>query len=250
MMKKRGCGFRVEGGCYATVPSDGNGSPIEFFLLDPPKVVDMDAMGVPVRHPVALPRADATGRIVYHVYDYVGQEFYPDLSGFVEEARRLGVSRRCELKDYSMLTADSRLVLLHPKAWIDNHADYYEAMSEPERDWFRCPKLLSRPYAKEVRKHSVNDLVMCSRLWWHDVGPQKRCDDFGEHGHCEIDLPCGASYWAYHRAAEIEPVYRTAIFGVFPLGHFEIVRDRTDGTHEAKRRMFDGLPIPFEVVDE
>ena len=51
---------------------------------------------------------------VTHVLDVVGREHYPAVELFVDEARRVGVSRRIAVTtDFERLTPDSRLLVLH-----------------------------------------------------------------------------------------------------------------------------------------
>jgi hypothetical protein len=131
-----------------------DGKPIEFFLLDPPLPVELDALGI---GPRGVHLIEKEG--VWHVFDVVGQENYPNVCDVIEEARYWGISRRCELLDYSLLTAESRLVLLHQRAFIRNFADYPPLFGEHERRDFRCPK----------NKHALDSLEgMCAGLWRHD----------------------------------------------------------------------------------
>ncbi|MCI0393267.1 MAG: hypothetical protein MOB07_31445 [Acidobacteria bacterium] len=250
-MKKRGCGFRVEGGIYLTVATSEFGSPIDDFLRDPPEIVDLDQLQVPKRHPVALPRTNGNGQEVYHVYDYVGAEHYPDLASFIEEAREMGISRRCELPDYSVLTPASKLVLIHPRAWIEPYAAYYDAMSGEETDTWKCPKRLSgASRAEDLRLHAFHERAMCARLWWHDIEPLKN-DSKGHRDMRIVGLPCGSVYYGFNIPDEIEPEYSTAIFGVFPLGHLEVVRDKMDGAHEKKlKKLKLEAQLPFDEVEE
>lgn len=130
---ERECGFRKEGGVYAEVPSSPYGRPIEDFLKCNPIPIDREEyglgkglgvrlIGVPdtclackgtgklkemnmreeeaqeVYPLVDCPPCGGTGKeLVYHVFDIVGSENYPNVADFIEEARRLGVSRRLEL---------------------------------------------------------------------------------------------------------------------------------------------------------
>src|SRR5262249_50732508 len=153
-----------------TCGTSPDGVPIELFLQDPPIVIDKEEMQLPDRHPIVVERWDEPG--VYDIWDIVGKKFYPDIAAFIEEARRLGVSRRCELKDYSILTKESKLVILHPKGWIENHAEYYSRFSIGEALNFVCPKKWDK--WPDITPHEVGDEEMCARLWWHDVKQPKR----------------------------------------------------------------------------
>jgi len=54
--------------------------------------------------------------------DFVGESHYPWPSDFIEEARAIGVSRKLpRTTEFFKLTEGSTLILIHPKARIQNH---------------------------------------------------------------------------------------------------------------------------------
>lgn len=155
----RGCGVRKKGGVYAEVPTSPFGQPIENFLIDSPIVVDKAALGL---SEIGVKLIEKAG--VYHVFDIVGQEHYPNVADFVEEARRFGVSRRLPTTlDYSLITPQSRLILLHARAFIYNSAEYYQA--EDAALW-TCPKNKVEHGHKTMLTEPP---PMCAGLWWNDI---------------------------------------------------------------------------------
>src|SRR5579859_7564153 len=86
---RRGCGYRQPGGAYFAVPLGPGGRPVEEFLIDRPIVVDAAKLGAAAVGVTLLERDGVT-----HVLDIVGREHYPTVAEFVDEVRRLGVSRR------------------------------------------------------------------------------------------------------------------------------------------------------------
>jgi hypothetical protein len=128
------------------------GRPVEEFLIDPPQPAEREALGL---GSVGVSLIDVDG--VTHVFDIVGREHYPTVAGFVDEARRLGVSRRvARTIDFSRLTGDSRLVLLHEHAQIANALEFPSDA--------RCPC--------EVDEHLEESFRgMCARLWWQEPLP-------------------------------------------------------------------------------
>ncbi len=77
----RGCGKRKPGGCYAEVGMSPNGKPVEYFLCDPPVLLDgwkVSSVGVQL--------IEVNG--VHHILDVVGQQHYPGVADFVEEVSR------------------------------------------------------------------------------------------------------------------------------------------------------------------
>jgi hypothetical protein len=147
---RRGCGYRQPGGAYFAVPLGPDGRPIEEFLIDPPVVIeDPSRLGLAAVG-VTLIERDA----VTHVLDIVGREHYPTVAAFVEEARRLGISRRAPRTiDFGRITRQSRLLLAHAHADIANAAEF-----PCQR---RCPC--------HVTEHlQARFADMCARLWWEE----------------------------------------------------------------------------------
>ena len=91
---------------------------------------------------------------VTHVIDIVGREHYPTVASFIDEARRLGISRRAPRTiDFDQITPASRLLLAHA------HADIANAPEFPCEE--RCPC--------HVAEHLVPGFGdMCARLWWEE----------------------------------------------------------------------------------
>jgi hypothetical protein len=143
---QRGCGYREPGGAYLAVPLVADGVPVEHFLIDPPAVVDGDALGLSA---VGVTLVERDG--VTHIMDIVGREHYPTVADFIEEVRRLGVSRRVSSTlEFSRVTSESRLLLLHP------HADIANAPTFPTR----------RPCPCRIPDHTpASYRAMCARLW-------------------------------------------------------------------------------------
>lgn len=147
---RRGCGYRQRGGAYFAVPLGPGGRPVEEFLIDPPVVIDDTARLGLASVGVTLIKRDG----VTHVLDIVGREHYSIVASFVEEARRMGISRRAPRTiDFARITLASRLLLAHA------HADVANAVEFPCEG--RCPC-----YVGEHLAAGFTD--MCARLWWEE----------------------------------------------------------------------------------
>jgi hypothetical protein len=88
-------------------------------------------------------------------------EHYPTVAAFVDETRRMGVSRRISrTADFSRIAPESRLLLLHAHADVANAPEFETAGS--------CPCA--------VAEHLVAGFSgMCARLWWDEpLGPAAR----------------------------------------------------------------------------
>lgn len=110
---RRGCGYRTAGATYleADTAEEGDGLSIEHFLFDPVRPFDM--------------QQKLGQRLVqgpderWHVLDWIGKKHYPWPSDFLEEARRMGVSRKISRTlDLSKITYGSRMMLCHERASV------------------------------------------------------------------------------------------------------------------------------------
>lgn len=235
----RGCGQRKKGGVYLTVSESPDGLPLSHFLIDPPIRVNLQELNIGPRGIHLVQKGS-----VWHVFDVVGRQHYPNVADFIEEANLLGISRRAELPDYHKLTAQSRLVLIHERGFIGNWAELYAGLSEVERGEFRCPS----PFTGIQELHRQHS-EMCAGLYWHDVEQMR--DEQGTG--CRIsgvrDLPCGAEYRGWRADCNFFPEYQHAIFAIFPIGGIEVVADPDDKTHEAKLRRAQQAGLPVELVE-
>lgn len=221
---ERECGYREEGGVYAEIPKSRNGKPLEFFLtcvpvpIDPveyrlhPKGLGVTLVDLPekclecggsgktakyapypsiaLKEPMTCSVCGGVGLVpVTHIFDVIGGDNYPNVADFIEESRRLGISRRLELeaKSYARLTSRSRLILLHKRAIINNPIDYYRAMihadgAEDAGGLLELQRLKRAGCPKAHPEHTVvilngaegnymlqNEPPACAALWWHDI---------------------------------------------------------------------------------
>lgn len=115
---KRGCGTRVAGGCYVECGTSEHGVPIEYLIEDSPLTwahIGKADWFTPHRTPFVV---EHNG--VNHLVIWVGEEFYPNVFDYIEETRVLGASRRLPGGfDFSKITTDSRMILIHPRAYLD-----------------------------------------------------------------------------------------------------------------------------------
>lgn len=246
----RGCGVRKGGAIYCEVPLIPFGRPLEDFLIDPPIVVDTEALGL---SSVGIKLIKRANEGVYDIWDIIGQQFYPNVADFIEEARRFGISRRlAKTLDFSLLSDKSKIILLHQRAHIENHAEYFQEAK------FKCPK--------EIGKHifwpKEEPAPMCIGLWWEDVdGGEPWTDDkaaldavleeglsatvvsIDDERTVRRSMPA-FRYFAHSRPWKtidgqkypIIPEYKTAIFGAFPVGRLAVINDPEANTHEDARR--------------
>lgn len=205
----RGCGkSRKQGGVYCEVGVMGGGRNIENFLIDPPIRVPSDL------HLAALGVQLVQRGETWHILDKVGREFYPNVADFIEEASRLGLSRRLSSAlDFSKLTTESRIILAHDRAYVENWEEWKRPNSE-DGGW-TCPKALP-----QHAPHRCEEC--CAGVWWQDV---ERGEPIGVSS---VDLEVrrhmpAFSYEARQRPPRIYPKYSTAFFASFRLSRLAVV---------------------------
>lgn len=241
---ERGCGFRVAGGAYLETKLSKHGRPIGGFLTDPPVAIDPETIGLTARGIQLIQRA---GTDIWDVWDIVGEAEYPNAADFISELGRFGISRRiAKTADFSKLTADSRLILLHRRASVLNPDAYF--VEDGSQRVF-CPT--NNPGHQDHNARIAKlDTGHCLGLVYLDLDP-KTCevvlDPAVPYRAVERTMP-GFTYRAFRRPDNVTPIYQTAIFGVFPIGQISVIRDVESGTHkevvDAANKA--GLPVIVE----
>lgn len=226
----RGCGTRKENGVYAEVGTGPGGRPTEDFLVCPPTKIDPAELGI---SPVGVKLVEHQG--VWHIIDWVGSEYYPNVADFIEEVRRFGMSRRLpRTLDFSKLTDKSRILLVHARAWIENFGAYADYWMDGRYN--RCPQ--------HIDTHDLPDAPeMCCGGWWQDV----------EYGRATAEqrivnraMP-SFDYIAAQRPAHVTPSYAPAIFASFPISRLVVIKGRSGEHEETKARVQRaGLPVDLE----
>lgn len=240
----RGCGYRIVAGIYAETKvegvylrgASGDAEAFDRCLYDPPIAVDLKRLGAT---DVGVHLVDSTtkdGDVVTHVLDVVGRSHYPDVAGFIHEARAHGVSRRIPSTiDFSRLSARSRIILVHARAWIDNASEYFAARAPGE---WSCPKCAPEHLDSE------RPPAMCASLFDEDL-----------EGHAEggardrIRTVGDVTYRGRVRPEGVEPRYRHAIFASFPVTSIAVIRDPRGSTHEAPLERARLAALPVHVTD-
>ena len=227
---ERACGRRAAGGVYAETRLGEEGLPLEHFMLCPPTPVDLAQWGLAA---VGVQLIAFQG--VWHVFDVVGQAFYPHVADFVEETRRKGASRRLpRTLNFGKLTADSRLVLIHARTVIENFVEY------PQPPVLACPKDL----------HLVDLREPCTGLWWHDI-PESDLEHWAGGSLYYRTLPGGVSYTAYPRDPDCMPAYQHGIFMSLSITNLAVIagrypREEREAADAFQAACKSGLPVFVE----
>ncbi len=130
----RGCGKRKPGGVYICTKLSTHGAPLEEFIIDPPGAYEGEKFRVPIIF-------EKNG--MNHLLFWVGKEFYPFPSDFIEEVRRFGASKRVPVEfPIQKLSAGSLMFFVHSLAIIKNH----DVLPPPPL----CPKHLESHLSNET----------------------------------------------------------------------------------------------------
>lgn len=130
----RGCGKRKPGGVYICTKLSPHGVPLEEFIIDPPEPYEGEKFRVPIIF-------EKNG--MNHLLFWVGKEFYPFPSDFIEEVRRFGASKRVPVEfPIQKLSVGSLMFFVHPLAIIKNH----DMLPPPPL----CPKRLKSHLSNET----------------------------------------------------------------------------------------------------
>lgn len=214
----RGCGKRVAGGVYVEVPTGPNGRPIEHFIVDAPVPVPTE-MAMQVRGMNLIERAG-----VWHLVDHVGAAYYPNVADIIEEVRAFGVSRRVQANlDFSRLTAESKLLLVHPRAIVVNDRDY-----RPDGREYDCPKAACEDCT--IPNGHQDGSKFCAGVWWEDItGGEK--DELVPNPRAVWRTIGDTSYQGWTRPEGVEPRYELGIVMSVPIGRIAVVEDPKTGSH-------------------
>ena len=227
---QRACGKRLAAGVYAETRLSPFGEPVETFILCPPKPIEMAAWGL-------APRGAKLVEIegVWHVFDIVSKTDY-QVADYIEETRCKGASRRLSrMLDFSKLSEESRLVLIHERAIIENTTVY------PQPPAVCCPR--------DIHLEQLDE--MCAGLWWHDFCANELQSDTDGLLHHIRTIPGGVSYIAHPRPEGVEPIYHHGIFMSLPITNLAVIAGRNPQEEEKAEKAFQaaslgGLPVFME----
>ena len=228
---ERGCGTRSEGGLYICIPTGSSGLPIEVFVVDPSIPWTEGAF----RGPRFVLRSNGVVDLVL----WVGAEYYPTVPSFIEEGRIHGFSKRVPINkdiDYSVLTSDSRIIMVHPKAILNT--DY--ELQEVDYDADVKPRIM-RPDPGSTRdcshelKHRRGDFPLVDTLpctfatWDHAVTINESRHRVDMHDTpATITTPSVSFDVMRPIQAHLKPTYRAGIFLQLPFSHFEYVNSKNN----------------------
>lgn len=249
---QRGCGFLKKGMIYSQVETSLYGKPLGYFIIDPPlEITDPNSMGISAQGISVLPRMNPmtgdlvvhpqTGEPIYDMWDWVGSEFYPEVSDFVEETRKEGMSRLTPKNtDFSKLSDMSCHILLHSKAVLDDKtkALIYNWSKNSNMGAPTCLKMIPiHDNPTDEFLSTINDT--CSKMWYHTEAKALKKDDKDSRV-IKISLPCGADYQMIGHI-KFDPKHTLGAFMQFPIGYFTVVVDKEEDKHKEAMKALESL---------
>jgi hypothetical protein len=241
---QRGCGTRTKGSIYLEMGLGDDGVPVEWYLIDPsgyiPEGLDINPRGV-------APHVDEkTG--VAHIIDWIGKEFYPYTTDFIEEVRCFGMSRKIAPSfPFEILTPRSRHLCVHPRAIIKNWRDL--AASTQYATY--CPKQSFRlTYHEGDTKEQYRPMHhfypaapppptghpradangMCAGYWWRSlVEDEHPMSAVSDHNPLSVlrEMP-SFKYIASMCPPTFTPEWEPGFFMRMPLTRIVVIDDPTD----------------------
>lgn len=257
-MGARGCGVRSPGGIYIEVPLSRYGRPLRDFLIDPvievPEDLDLVPRGVSL-----IERANEPG--VYDVWDHVGERHYPNVADFVQEVSKMGLSRRVQGNlDFSKLTPDSRIVLMHSRAYVENANDLYRAIAAEARDygqepgrWWNCPCCDRNPDHQQYPLYaegSKDIMPTCIGAAWQLITGGDLVIN-PELSPRWVKRTVGSTtYHGNKKPSGFKPEFKRGIFMVLPAHKLVVINDPEGGTHDKAIGRAMRSPLKVELQDE
>jgi hypothetical protein len=245
---KRGCGYRLAGGIYATLETRniayGTNVPIDQFLQCPPMALDPNDIGLAAQG-VLIKEGTSYGRPgVHDIFDWIGESHYPYVPDFIEEGRNYGFSRRIpKSAQIDLLTTDSLHIMGHPKAIIMNYKEFYEHRI----NCMTCPK------GHEIHDTNVAE-ESCLGLLWETFNKPSEDDQIERSftrrfppANGSIDIPQIEYLAAY---SIVDPIWQFGLFMTMPITAFEVIEDIFSDADQIAMELLEksGTDIPYYLV--
>ncbi|MCM8786373.1 MAG: hypothetical protein NC899_09130 [Candidatus Omnitrophica bacterium] len=210
---KRGCGKRVVGGLYICCGLSPFGKPIEYFIIDPPEYVEYKNFRSPIF-------------IGDDLLIWVGSEYYPYPSDFIEEAKAFGVSKRIPVNfPVERITTISKMYFVHSKSIVEN----YRELPAP----FYCPKNY---------QHHLKQEECC-------IGYSYSLSSVSDGNTRKIG---DTEYTIYPFKENVKPQYRQGIFLALPVTHFDFIVGKNPDRKllEKVKSIAEKTEVPLNIEEE
>jgi len=239
---ERGCGEREQGGVYAECGLSPYGTPLEYFLIDPPRPLPegLDIVNKP--QVWADPATEIT-----HLLIWIGGEHYEWCPDYIEETRRYGASRRINPNlELSRLTRESRMILAHPRAINTS----WQEQNPPQE----CQKHLAwhdmASLAELAADPSQKAGPCLFKLW--DLVPQEAASEVLElEGESPICLrKVGSTVYQYRPTGESAAGLQPGLFAALPITGFALIQYDDGTVNESAKAKLKQAGLLFYETDK
>ncbi len=244
---ERGCGEREPGGVYAECGLSPYGSPLEHFLIDPPMPLPE---GVDLINKPQIWEDPVSG--LCHLLIWIGEEYYPYCSDYIEETRRYGASRRLNPNlDLFRLSRGSSMILAHPRAMNTLWGE----------------QVLPAVCHKHIEQHDLASLAKLQlgpaekagpclfKLW--DLIPREAATEVMEV-EATIDgealrpiclRQIGSAIYQYSPTGESAEGLQPALFAALPISGFALIQYADGSVNERAKARLQESDLPFYEAD-
>jgi len=239
---ERGCGEREQGGVYAECGLSPYGTPLEFFLINPPRPLPE---GLDIVNKPQLWEDPATG--ITHLLIWVGLEHYQWCADYIEETKRFGASRRINPNlELSRLTRESRMILAHPRV-INT---LWQEQSPPQE----CLKHLPRHDVVSLTELATDPAQKAGpclfKLW--NVIPQEAATEVLElEGESPVCLrKVGSTIYQYRPTGELAGGLLPGLFAALPITGFALIQYDDGTVNESAKAKLQQAGLNFYETDK
>jgi hypothetical protein len=237
---ERDCGRRKRGGAYWKTLLGDEGIPIWRFLIDPPLVLDFEAIGISPQGLKLIP--DEQG--VNHAWDWIGAAYWPYWPDHYEEGIRFDFSGYIPSNfDWSKISpGKSERRLVHPRGAIVNRPELWPTRIEAHKCRTRQPahNEVAEPWPAW---HCINFL-------WENLLAVPYGDP--EDPRRARRTRHNFQYDGWVPAEGFTPEWTPAYVMRLPLSAIEVIHDPDGGKHEETIGRIEQLnpDLPVALVEE
>jgi hypothetical protein len=238
---ERGCGEREQGGVYAETGLSRYGTPLEYFLIDPPQLLPV---GLDIVNKPQLWEEPTTE--ITHLLIWIGGEHYEWCSDYIEETRRFGASRRINPNlELARLTRESRMILAHPRA-INT---LWQEQSPPQECQKHIPLHDIVSLADLTADPAQNAGPCLFKLW--EVIPQEAATEVLD---LEEESPIclrkvGSTVYQYRPTGESAEGLQPGLFAALPISGFALIQYEDGTVNESVKAKLQRAGLNFYETD-
>lgn len=238
----RGCGQPQIGGLYLSIETAVNGVPLSTFFLDPTLPLHpMISAQVPNRGMAAIDSGEVNdkGQKIYHIFDHIGEDHYPNVWDWIKETELLGFHRKISPTfPFDLITPETMYFPVHSKAGLVDPMVFKNFYIHPAQLVEECK--IPHKETDTCINFLTNDLI----------GPEDEDQDMDERK-IIIQMPSFA-YMGYRSPIEGQEEYIRSAFMRIPIGmmgNFKYYSDDTKDVIEKQEKISPKLPkfMPLEV---